>query len=61
MINARCQNRQMHLRTNLHAIAVSVTLHRTIRVCSINIPPGAKIEQKDLDEIINQLLTPYLL
>ena len=40
---------------------MSVTLHRTISICSIYIPPRAKIEQKDLDEIINQLPTPYLL
>ena len=51
----------MQLKTNLQAIAVSVTLHRTISICSIYIPPGAKIEQKDLDEIVNQLPTSYLL
>ena len=51
----------MQLKTNLQAIAVSVTLHRTISICSIYIPPRAKIEQKDLDEIVNQLPTPYLL
>ena len=51
----------MHLTTHLHAIVVSVTLHRTISICSIYIPPRAKIEQNDLDEIINQLPTPYLL
>ena len=36
-------------------------MYRTISVCSIYIPPRAKIEQKDLDETINQLPTPYLL
>ena len=40
---------------------MSVTLHRTISICSIYIPPRAKIKQKDLDEIINQLPSPYLL
>ena len=61
IINNRCPSRQIHLTTNLHAIAVSVTLHRTISICSVYIPPRAKIEQKDLDEIISQLPTPYLL
>ena len=51
----------MHLTTHLHAIVVSATLYRTISICSIYIPPRAKIEQNDLDEIINQLPTPYLL
>ena len=40
---------------------MSVTLHKTISICSIYIPPRVKIEQKDLDEIVNQLPTPYLL
>ena len=61
IINNSCPSRQIQLKTNLHAIAVSVTLHRTISICSIYIPPRAKIEQKDLGEIVNQLPTPYLL
>ena len=42
-------------------MAVSVTLHRTISICSIYIPPRSKIVGKDLDEIVNQLPTPFLL
>ena len=42
-------------------MAVSVTLHRTISICSIYIPPRSKIVEKDLDEIVNQLPTPFLL
>ena len=40
---------------------MTFTLHRTISICSVYIPPRAKIEQKDLDEIMSQLPTPYLL
>ena len=47
IIDNRCPCRQIQLKTNLQAIAVSVTLHRTISMCSIYIPPRAKIEQKD--------------
>ena len=61
IIDNRCLSRQIHLTTNLHAISVSVTLHRTISICSIYIPPLAEIEQKKLDEIINQLPIPYSL
>ena len=61
IINDRCPSRQIQLKTNLQAIAVNVTLYRTISICSIYIPPRAKIEQKDLNEIVNQLPTPYLL
>ena len=61
IINNRCPSRQIHLTTHLHAIAVSVTLHKTISICSVYIAPRAKIEQKDLDKIINHLPTLYLL
>ena len=61
LINSKCPNRQIHLKTNLKAVAVSVTLHRTISICSIYIPPRSKIVEKDLDEIVNQLPTPFLL
>ena len=42
-------------------MAVIVTLHQTINICSIYIPPRSKIVEKDLDEIVNQLPTPFLL
>ena len=34
IINNRCPSRQIELKTNLQAIAVNVTLHRTINICS---------------------------
>ena len=61
IINNKCPSSQIHLKTNLRAVAVSVTLHRTISICSIYIPPRSKIVEKDLDEIVNQLPTPFLL
>ena len=55
IINNKCPSSQIHLKTNIQAVAVSVTLHRTISICSIYIPPRSKIVEKDLDEI-NYLL-----
>ena len=43
------------------ALTTAPLRHRTISICSIYIPPRAKIEQKDLEEIVHQLPTPYLL
>ena len=45
IINKTCPSGRIQLKTNLQAIAVSVTLHRTISICSIYIPHKAKIEQ----------------
>ena len=61
ILNIRCPSRQIQLKTKLHTIAVSFTMHRIISICSIIIPPRAKIEQIDLDEIVNHLPSPYLL
>ena len=61
IINNKCPSSQIHLKTNIQAVAVSVTLHQTISICSIYIPPRSKIVEKDLDEIVNQLPTPLLL
>ena len=61
LINNKCPSSQIHLKTNIQAVAVSVTLHRTISICSIHIPPRSKLVEKDLDEIVNQLPTPFLL
>ena len=44
MINNRCPSRQMQLKTHLQAIAVSVTLHRTISICSFYIPPSSPVD-----------------
>ena len=46
IINNRCPSRQIHLTTNLHAIAVSVTLHRTISICSILFHHEPKLNKK---------------
>ena len=35
IINNKCPSIQIHLKTNLQAVAVSVTLHRRISICSI--------------------------
>ena len=43
IINNKCPSSQIHLKTNIQAVAVSVTLHRTISICSIYIPPRSKI------------------
>ena len=61
IINNKCPRSHIHLKTNLHAVAVSVTLHRTISICSVYILPRSKVVEKDLDEIVNQLPTPFLL
>lgn len=49
----------INLKTDLQAIAVRITLHKQIDICSIYIPPNAEINKDKLQEIIGQLSAPY--
>lgn len=44
----------------MQAIAVSATLHRTITICSIYIPPS-DIIQSEIDPLIKQHPKPFIL
>jgi len=50
----------IHLNTNLQAVAVKVTLHRTLTICSIYIPPKYKLRLDEMDNLASQLPTPFL-
>ena len=52
---------KIHLNTQLQAIAVKVTLHRTINICSIYILPHDAINESEINNILQQLPTPFIL
>ena len=52
---------KIHLNTQLQAIAVKVTLHRTINICSLYIPPHDAINKSEINNILQQLPTPFIL
>ena len=47
--------------TNLQAIAVKVTLHKTIHVCSLYLPPGDRFNIADLKHLLEQLPKPFII
>ena len=49
------------MNTNLQAVAVSITLHRVITLCSIYIPPSSRLSAKDLDDLVPQQPSPFIL
>ena len=61
VVNNRTPHRNIVLNTNLQAVAVNVTLHRPITICSIYIPPTSILNPDDLTDLVNQLPEPYLL
>ena len=53
--------RKIDLQTELQATAVSVTLDREITICSVYIPPSFSLNSQHLDNLLQQLPTPYIL
>ena len=47
--------------TDLQAIAVRVSLHRPVSLCSIYLPPNSPINIKDLQDLVAQLPPPVVL
>ena len=44
----------------MQAVAVKASLHKTITVCNVHIPPHFNVAQNDLDNLVNQLPAPFL-
>ena len=61
IINNSVPQSQIPLNTNLQAVAVKVTLHKTIHVCSIYLPPGDRFNIADLEHLLAQLPKPFII
>ncbi|GBO44097.1 hypothetical protein AVEN_188026-1 [Araneus ventricosus] len=49
------------LHTSLQAVAVQVHVRTLVTVCSVYLPPQDVISQQDLDTLVDQLPTPFIL
>ena len=61
IINKSIQHSVVHLNTSMQAVAVSILLDKKITVCSVYIPPNLSYSTLDLQLLINELPTPFLL
>ena len=52
---------QIPLQTNLQAVAVQLSLFKTITLCSIYVPPSDNLRQQELDDLVQQLPKPFIL
>ena len=53
--------RKIDLQTELQATAISATLDREITICSVYIPPSFSLNSQHLDNLLQQLPSPYIL
>ena len=61
MINSSLPQREIRLKTDLQAIAISVTLEKEINLCSVYIPPSFALRSEHLNSLLQQLPSPYML
>ncbi len=61
LINEKSPHRPISLNTNMQAVAVSVSMHKPITLCSIYISPSAVLQIKELDDLLSQLPVPFIL
>ena len=63
LVNENVPQSIVTLSTNLQAVAVKVTAHKTITLCSVYLPPRNhfKFNPKDLQSVIDQLPSPFIL
>ena len=52
---------EVALDTPLQAVAARVSLHKTITICSLYLPPGTNVNKQDLVHLISQLPPPYII
>ena len=61
ILNNSIPQSQIQLNTNLQAVAVKATVHKTIYVCSLYLPPSDRINVADLEHLIQQLPKPFII
>ena len=61
LVHSSCPQREIKLKTDLQAVAVSVTLEKEITLCSIYIPPSFALRSYHLNSLLQQLPSPFML
>ena len=60
-INNRYFHSQINLKTNLQAVEIRLSLHKTITLCSVYISPNYKLQPRELTELIQQLPALFMI
>ena len=61
LVTSSTPHRQLNLQTCLQAVAIRVTCHKTITVCSIYLPPSMVFNSSDFYDLLQQLPPPILI
>ena len=58
LLHDSCPQREVELKTDLQAVAVSVSLDKEITFCSVYIPPNFSLHSRQLHSLLQQLPSP---
>ena len=61
IVNNSVPHHLIKLETILQAVAVNISLNKTITLCSVYLPPSLPIDVKKLDHLVDQLPEPLIL
>ena len=61
LVNKSIAHRHISLNTNVQAVAVVLSLHKTITICFIYIPPRYQLDNRKLNDLLDQLPSPFIL
>ena len=60
IVNRSIQHSSVQLNTDIQAIAIRATFEREITICSIYLPPRLRFTANDIQDLIDQLPTPFV-
>lgn len=61
IVQPSCPSEQIPLTSNLEAVAARIYIGITVTVCSLYLPPNEQITLTELEQLVNELPSPYLL
>ena len=61
IVNNNIPHKLIFLNTNLQAIAIRISIHSTVTLCFLYLPPCRLIDENQLNNLISQLPAPYIL
>ena len=61
LVHSSLPQREIKLKTDLQAVAVSITLEKEITFCSIYIPASYSLRSEQLTSLLQQIPSPYML
>jgi len=59
LVNLSLPHIQLNLHTSLQAVAIRVSCHKTITVCSIYLPPSMAFNANNFNDLLHQLPPPH--